>query len=215
MTLFARPDLVVPIVTAIIAAMATTLAAVLPVWMKLRAKLRAERLARKKGQGGLESDVDQVENRLELDQDRLKELEYRVELLERLCQPPGEDNGSPVPNPSPNVPLPPGEMVATGNLKGRAKRAYLVGADAQSRSVQRLVKVHDYMGKAIYAYEFRTRKWGKEADSSTPDIDAKIAQYSRIGHEIDHPGNIRLDDAPEWIAHARREAKKLGLSIDE
>jgi hypothetical protein len=77
------------------------------------------------------------------------------------------------------------------------------------------VKVHDYRGKAIYKYNLLTGEWFKEAGVNTPDIDERIREYDRVGHQIDHPGTISLNKADEWIAHALKEAKRLGLTVEQ
>jgi hypothetical protein len=95
----------------------------------------------------------------------------------------------------------------------RDKRAYLVGAGPKSKKVHLLVKVHDYRGKAIYVYNLVTRVRTQEANSMTRDIDARIARYGQIGHQIDHPGNIPYKDNQMWIQHALAEARRLGLTV--
>ena len=94
-----------------------------------------------------------------------------------------------------------------------AKRAYLVGAEPKAKQVHLLVKVHDYRGKAIYQYNLLTGKLTQEADSSSPDIDARIARYRQIGHQISHPGTIPYKDVRRWCDHAKSEARGLGLSV--
>jgi len=41
----------------------------------------------------------------------------------------------------------------------------------------------------------------------TRDIDARIARYSQIGYQIDHPGNIPYKDNQKWVQHALAEAR--------
>jgi hypothetical protein len=220
MSLLALADVIIPVLTAIIAAVATTLAAVLPVWIKLR----EERAARQKDFGKsqkqqevLESDIDEKENLL---RNRLEELESRIAQLEsHLAEAPSRptisnDSGPSAPAPPPIRPAAPVKMTGTGDLRGRDKRAYLVGAVPKGKSVQWLVKVHDFKGKSIYVYDLLSGAWGREADSSTPDIDAEIARYGEIGHEIDHL-SIRLNGVSEWITHAQGEVRKEGLTIEK
>jgi hypothetical protein len=95
----------------------------------------------------------------------------------------------------------------------QAKRAYLVGNEPKSRKVHLLVKVHDYRGKAIYVYNLLTGGRTQEASSSTRDIDARIARYGQIGHQITHPGDIPYKANQRWVQHARTEARRLGLTV--
>ena len=94
-----------------------------------------------------------------------------------------------------------------------ARRAYIVGEGARANPVHLLVKVHDYRGRAIYVYDLATGRCTQEADSDTPDIEARIARYREIGHPIKHPNNIPYSKAREWCAHARAEATRLGLGV--
>ena len=94
-----------------------------------------------------------------------------------------------------------------------AKRAYLVGQEPKAKRVHLLVKVHDYRGKAIYLYNLLTGQLVQEANSNTPDIDARIARYRQMGHKVTHPGTIPYKDARRWCDHARSEARRLGLVI--
>lgn len=96
---------------------------------------------------------------------------------------------------------------------GGSKQAFLVGPEPLGKNVNQLVKVHDYRGKAIYVYHLLTEEWTKEADSSTRDIDARIAYYRRVSHEIPHDGTIPLDQADKWCAIGIAEANRLGFTV--
>jgi len=229
MLLFAQIEIVL---TCAITAVASVLVAALPVWLKLRHEriIREEEArASMKQKGTLESDVDQLENQVMLGQNRVQQLEAKVaqlenelsasrrmvsELRDQLTQVGQVPPQAKIKNEAPvdfRPVLVPEIRRAPGN---QAKRAYLVGAEPLGDLVRWLVKVHDYRGKAIDVYDLLTGECTKEADANTADIDARIARYGQIGREIDHPGDIRLENISEWIAHAKRAALRLGLRIE-
>lgn len=156
----------------------------------------------------IKSDVDQIENQQESDRNSLSELETRIANLERQISQSGIGQNASTEAGNALVP-------ATSVRRRGSKRAYLVGADPHNSSVQWLVKVHDYRGKSIYSYDLITGKGSQLADSGTSVIDDEISRYEQIGHEITHPGTIPLSNISAWIDHAKREAARLGLTIEK
>ena len=73
-----------------------------------------------------------------------------------------------------------------------AKRAYLVGKTPKGRVVHLLVKVHDFRGKAIYVYNLLNCTREQEADSHTPDIDARIERYCQATPKLTPQATLKL-----------------------
>jgi hypothetical protein len=91
----------------------------------------------------------------------------------------------------------------------KKKRAYLVGEGAHPRRVDRLVKVHDFKGKAIYVYFLVP---GKMEKLDSRNLDQQIAMYRELGHEVKHPEKP-FDDVSYWVRYGRAEAARLGFAV--
>jgi regulator of replication initiation timing len=99
-----------------------------------------------------------------------------------------------------------------GNEKAgiaKKKRAYLVGEGTHPRRVDRLVKVHDFKGKAIYVYFLVP---GKMEKANPRNVEQQIAMYRQVGHEVTHPEKP-FEDVSFWVRHGRAEAARFGFAI--
>lgn len=90
----------------------------------------------------------------------------------------------------------------------RKKRAFLVGSDPKSRNVQYLYNLALYRGRSVNIYSLLD---GRHRAIARPD-QAMIDEVLKNGHEIEHPA-IPHDDVDRWVAHAKREALRLGLTV--
>ena len=108
------------------------------------------------------------------------------------------------------------DSLSDGNdLSGRARRAFLVGGDPKSKDVYYGVKLAFYWGKSINRYDLTTNKRvkkNKDDFSAEKQMEEAIAYYIRVGHEVEHP-KIGENSLPEWVAHFKKEAKRLGLNV--
>lgn len=102
----------------------------------------------------------------------------------------------------------------TSSDKGK-KAALLVGGNPKSKDVYYGVKLALYRGRSINRYDLTSGQRVKKNRgdfSSDEEMDKAIEYYLRVGHAVTHPA-IREENVPEWIAHFKKEAKRLGLNV--
>ncbi len=78
-------------------------------------------------------------------------------------------------------------------------------------TVDTLIKLHDWRGRAIHLYNLVT---GKVRRIDKPNA-TEWASFSTAGVAIDPPSKDHdSTDAPWWIAFAKRQAARLGLTVE-
>jgi hypothetical protein len=93
----------------------------------------------------------------------------------------------------------------------KKKVARLAGKEPDSGKVHVLIKLHDWAGRAIYIYNLVS---GEMRHIPQPSEEV-WEQYSKLGVEVPHPGNIQATDVTKWVAHGKKEAERRGLKVEE
>jgi hypothetical protein len=96
----------------------------------------------------------------------------------------------------------------SGADTGKSKRALLLPTGPDAPTVRTVVKLALYKGQSINFYDMVS---GQHRTISRPP-QSLIDQYIKAGHEIEHPA-IPYTEVDAWIAHGKREAERLGLTV--
>jgi hypothetical protein len=121
----------------------------------------------------------------------------------RLTGLPGKDRV--MPNTDPWLTAPVGRKSTS-----RKRVARLAGKEPGSDKVHVLIKLHDRAGRAIYVYNLVT---GERRHIPHPSEEI-WEQYSHLGVEVPHPGDIQATDTTRWVAYGKQEAERRGLKVE-
>jgi len=101
-----------------------------------------------------------------------------------------------------------GKPNTTSGSKPKKKIAFLVGTGKRPEKIHILYLLNLFRGQSMYWFDLVN----EEHDCISRPDPVNVETIKEIGHSCDRPER-QVTDVPFWIAHGRREANRLGLTI--